>query len=311
MRFLVALNLVTLAMIDALQGYEESCRGRAAQAIAKAPERGNDDLRLSARLTLGSLESTYGRYEQVLAELEPIHARVHATGLAEPSLFPYQPDLVEAYARLGRSSDAEAVLSGFEQQAEAVGRRWALAAAARCRGLLAEPAEIDTAFGLALERHADVPSPFERARTELAYGERLRRANRRRDARPHLRAAFEAFDELDAAPWSERARAELRATGERVPQRTPDTREQLTPQELQIATLVARGMTNREVGAQIFLSPKTVEYHLTRIYRKLDLHSRAELIRRFATASPDPGEPERVGPRAGQTERPLAGKYRE
>ena len=86
-------------------------------------------------------------------------------------------------------------------------------------------------------------------------------------------------------PWSERAQAELRATGERVPHRARDEREQLTPQELQIATLVAEGLTNREIGAQIFLSPKTVEYHLTHVYRKLDLHSRAELIKRFATES--------------------------
>jgi DNA-binding CsgD family transcriptional regulator len=285
--FLVALNLVTLATIDALQGRDAACHDRVTEALARAPEDGNDDLRLSARLSLGLLESSRGRYDEALSELEPIHERVMRSGLAEPSLFPYQPDLVEAYARLGRPEEANTMLDYFVRQAEAVGRRWALAAAARCRGILAEPADIDTAFEFALALHDDVPSPFERARTELVYGERLRRVNRRRDARPHLRAALEVFHELGAAPWAERARPELRATGERVPHRDPDQREQLTPQELQIATLVAQGMTNREIGAQIFLSPKTVEYHLTHVYRKLDLHSRAELIKELAAASHD------------------------
>ncbi len=280
--FLEAFDLVTLATIDALQGRAESCRDRVAAAISRAPHIANDDQRLSARLALGLFESSGARYDAVLVELEPVHARVVASGLAEPSLFPYQPDLVEAYAKLGRVDDAVAVLGWFESQAEAMERRWALAAAARCRGLLVDVDELDATFALALERYDDVPSPFERARTQLAYGERLRRANRRRDARPHLRAALDAFDEIDAVPWSERAHAELRATGERVPPRARDEREQLTPQELQIATLVAQGLTNREIGAQIFLSPKTVEYHLTHVYRKLDIHSRVELIRQFA-----------------------------
>jgi DNA-binding CsgD family transcriptional regulator len=214
--------------------------------------------------------------------LDPVHALVQPSGSAEPSAFPYQPDLIEAYGRLGRTTHAVAALAWFEDQAKQASRRWALAAAARCRGLLAEVGEIDAVFGRALELQDDVPSPFERARTELVYGERLRRANRRRDARPHLRAALELFDEAGAEPWSERARLELRATGEHVPRRERDEREQLTPQELQIATLVAQGLTNREVGEQIFLSPKTVEYHLTSVYRKLDLHSRAELIKGLA-----------------------------
>lgn len=278
----VADNLNALATIDAVQGREETCRQRVAEAVARAPDRGFDAPRVRAHLILGLLATSFGRYEDALGELVPVHERVLLSGLAEPSFFPYQPDLVEAYARLGRVDDATGVLDWFEGQAEKTNRRWALAAAARCRGLLANADDLDTAFGLALERHDSAPSAFERARTELVYGERLRRANRRRDARPHLRAALEVFDALEAAPWSERAHAELRATGEHVARREPEQREQLTPQELQIATLVAQGLTNREIGAQIFLSPKTVEYHLTRVYRKLDLHSRAELIRVYS-----------------------------
>lgn len=280
--YFASLNLVTLATVDALQGREESCRSLVARALEKAPDRGFDSQRLSAHLALGVLEASLGRHEKVLAELEPIQERIRASGLGELSLYPCQPDLVEAYVRLGRIERAVEVLDWFERQAELTGRKWALAAAARCRGLLAEPADLDAVFGRALARHDDVPSAFERARTELVYGERLRRANRRRDARPHLRIALEIFDELEAEPWTERAHSELRATGEHVPRREHDEREHLTPQELQIATLVAQGLTNREVGAQIFLSPKTVEYHLTHVYRKLDLHSRAELIRSFA-----------------------------
>jgi DNA-binding CsgD family transcriptional regulator len=280
--FLVADNLLQLAVVDAVQGRETSCRELVAEALASAPDRGFDDLRLKARIVLGLLETSYGRSERAVEHLDPVHALVQPSGSAEPSAFPYQPDLIEAYGRLGRTTHAVAALAWFEDQAKQASRRWALAAAARCRGLLAEVGEIDAVFGRALELQDDVPSPFERARTELVYGERLRRANRRRDARPHLRAALELFDEAGAEPWSERARLELRATGEHVPRRERDEREQLTPQELQIATLVAQGLTNREVGEQIFLSPKTVEYHLTSVYRKLDLHSRAELIKGLA-----------------------------
>jgi len=116
----------------------------------------------------------------------------------------------------------------------------------------------------------------------LLYGERLRRARRRVDARRQLRAAIETFDQLGAARWSERARTELEATGETIARRDETAPEKLTPQELQIALQVAEGRRNREVAEALFLSPKTVEFHLTRVYRKLDLNSRAELIRLLA-----------------------------
>ena len=124
---------------------------------------------------------------------------------------------------------------------------------------------------------------FQHARTYLAYGERLRRAQRRRDARVQLRAAAEIFDRLDARPWAERARAELRASGETLA-RGGDGGEQLTPQELQIALLVSEGRTNAEVGRAVFLSTRTVEFHLSRTYRKLGVASRTELTRKLATA---------------------------
>jgi DNA-binding CsgD family transcriptional regulator len=116
-----------------------------------------------------------------------------------------------------------------------------------------------------------------RARTELLYGEWLRRQRRRIDARRHLRSALERFGALGTAPWETRARAELRASGETARRRDPSTRDQLTPQELQIARLVATGKTNPEVAAQLFLSPRTIDYHLRKVFAKLEIASRAEL----------------------------------
>src|SRR4029453_12193906 len=122
------------------------------------------------------------------------------------------------------------------------------------------------------------PSAFERARTDLCWGERLRRAGRRREARVRLGVALEAFEASGATPFAERARNELRATGLTPRRREPATADQLTSQELQIARLVAEGKTNRDVAAILFVSPKTVEFHLTRVYRKLDIRSRTELV---------------------------------
>lgn len=123
-------------------------------------------------------------------------------------------------------------------------------------------------------------APFHRARNQLLYGEWLRRERSRREARVHLRAASELFRALGAAPWEERAAAELRATGETARKRDPSTLDQLTPQELQIADLVADGLTNREIATQLYLSPRTIEYHLRKVFSKLGIASRSELIRR-------------------------------
>ena len=132
-------------------------------------------------------------------------------------------------------------------------------------------------FEAALALHDDLPMPFERARTLLCFGEGLRRARARADAREPLKEALETFERLGARGWAERARTELRATGEQQSRRSETAAEQLTPHELQIAVLVAQGMTNREAAAALFLSPKTIEYHLGQIYRKLDVRGRAQL----------------------------------
>ena len=168
----------------------------------------------------------------------------------------------------------------FERAARHSGSRWAGAAAARCRGMLAPEDGFDEPFRAALDHH---DMPFEAARTRLVLGERLRRAGRRVEARAALREALGTFERLGAQPWAGRARTELRASGERVRRGSPTAIEQLTPQELQVALEVANGSTNREAAAALFLSPKTIEFHLRNIYRKLGIRSRTELVRRILT----------------------------
>jgi DNA-binding CsgD family transcriptional regulator len=130
--------------------------------------------------------------------------------------------------------------------------------------------------------HAQTPDAFETARTRVAYGARLRRARRRIDAREQLRAALDAFNRLGPSPWADAAAAELAATGESARRRDPSTLGDLTPQELQIALLLAAGKSTREAAAAVFLSPKTIEYHLRSVYRKLGVNSRDALARAMA-----------------------------
>jgi DNA-binding CsgD family transcriptional regulator len=148
--------------------------------------------------------------------------------------------------------------------------------------------EAEALFQEALELHARETAPFERARTQLAYGERLRRERRKIEARAQLRPALETFDGVGATLWAQRARGELNATGESARKRDASTIDDLTPQELRIAQLVAVGASNRDAAAQLFVSPKTVEYHLRKVFLKLGLSSRVELAR-VQLAGPDQG----------------------
>jgi len=278
----LAFSLVCLARVEAAQGREEDCRAHIDRALEIAP------LRIGAVVayavtTLGLLELGLGRSEEAIGLFEGLAPQVEERGLGEPAVIQWQPDLIEAYARAGRTEDARRELDVFERQAQSTERNWALAAAARCRGLLASDEEFEQHFTRALELHGRTPTPFELARTELCLGERLRRTRRRSDAREPLRSALEAFERLGADPWAERARIELGASGETARRRDPSASDQLTPQELQVALVVGQGATNREAGAALFLSPKTIEAHLGRIYRKLDVRSRTELARMLAS----------------------------
>jgi DNA-binding CsgD family transcriptional regulator len=289
----MAFSLAILAWLAAVEGREAEAREDAARADDLA-QRGLGHSLLRARLqaTLGLLELGLARPLAAIENLAPVADLAESHGVREPSVLPYAPDLIEAYARAGEREAATRELAKFAELAAALDRRWALAAVARLNGLLGRDDDLDEHFGTALELHEQgAGSAFDRARTELLYGERLRRAKRRVEAREHLRSAIELFDGLGAAPWSEQARRELRASGESIPRRDPTAPEKLTPQELQIALQVAEGRTNRDVAAALFLSPKTVEFHLTRVYRKLNIHSRAELVRLFSSE----GAPATIG----------------
>jgi DNA-binding CsgD family transcriptional regulator len=271
-----------LAVVAASQGRESEARAHAELTENAFSDRPRASL--PAGLALGLLELGLGRPEAAIGHLRPVSDLVARSGAREPGVFPNATDLIEAYARVGDHEAAEDELERLAEKAHALSRRWALAAVARLRGFLAPHDGFDEHFRAALALHeAGAGSPFDRARTELLYGERLRRAKRKTEARQQLRAAIGRFDDLGAASWSERARAELKATGARIARRDPTAPEKLTPQELQVALLVAEGKTNPEVGAALFLSRKTVEYHLTHIYRKLQFHSRAELIQAFGS----------------------------
>jgi DNA-binding NarL/FixJ family response regulator len=270
-----------LALVEAVRGQEEACR----RYVADGQRLGHQlELRYPNDLAgaLGLLELSLGRPAEAISHLEAA-SRVGALG-GEPLMGrPSAPDLVEAYVRAGRP-----VPAGMRRDLEAHSLDEQLpviaAVAWRCRGLLADEASFDDCFARALRLHQATGMPWPTARTALAYGERLRRAGRRVDARVQLRAAAETFQRMGAKLWAERAAAELRATGETARQRDRPATDELTPQELQIALAVANGGTNREVGAALFLSAKTVEFHLSQVYRKLGVRSRTQLTLVFARA---------------------------
>jgi DNA-binding CsgD family transcriptional regulator len=191
-------------------------------------------------------------------------------------------ELIEGGARCGRSRDALDALDLLSERTRASGTEWALGVDARCRGLLSDD---ESFYQESIERLERSHAAVELARSRLVYGEWLRREHRRTDAREVLRAAHASFSQMGAGAFAERARRELLATGETVRRITEDTRDALTPQEAQIARLVGDGHTNPEIGAQLFISPRTVEYHLHKVFRKLDVGSRKQLRAALADTS--------------------------
>jgi DNA-binding CsgD family transcriptional regulator len=272
-----SLSLTVLARLDAAMGLQAECRAAVDELHGFAETAGMRPMRAYGRAALGLLELGLGQMERAVVHLDETARLCEEYGQRDPSVVPYAPDRVEALFRVGEVERAEAALLEFEAMAAGVRRPWPTAAAARCRGLLAAEDAFETCFARAYAAHGESASPFERARTELCHGERLRRARRVTEARERLRCALEAFEALGAQPWAERARHELRAAGGAAgPARIPIARE-LTPQELEIALAVAAGATNREVASAFYVSPKTVEVHLTRVFRKLGIRSRTEL----------------------------------
>jgi DNA-binding CsgD family transcriptional regulator len=287
-------GLAGLAWLQARRGRVAECRASAAEALSLCRELEMGLTRIWATAALGELElglgdaasaaGHFGRQRRLLAE----------HGITDADLDP-GPELAEACLRLGRPEKAAAASADFRSAARAKGQPWSRARALRCTGLLAPDDEFAAPFEQALALHAQTPDAFETARTQLAYGERLRRARNRVLAREQLRPAAATFERLDARPWADRAHAELAATGETLRRRTPGAVEELTPQELQIALLLTAGRTTRETAAALFLSPKTVEYHLRHVYVKLGIHARDELARVLA-AQPVAGADAGRGP---------------
>ena len=263
-----------LAVVAAVRGEEQTCRDEAHAALLGAIGLNNRDAIDWASLALGHLELALGRPEAP----DRFETMWQPAGTPQPRLVA-AADAVEAALRAERREMAESCLADLERWTSHTRAPWSLPLVERCRALLATGPEAERRFEEALALHQATTSAFDRARTQLLYGEFLRRDRRRADARPHLRAAVETFASVHAALWEERARNELRATGEVVRRRDPEAIWQLTPQELQIARIVARGASNRDAATELFLSPRTVEYHLRKVFTKLGISSRAELVR--------------------------------
>ncbi len=268
--------LARLAWLEARLGREEASRAHADEALARARDRGVLLCEMWALAGLVELELALGNLDAARVRVDELKSAIDRNDIADVDVFP-GPERTEILLRLGHADEAAIVAESCAAAAAAKGQPWALARAARGRALVADDAELERCFGEALELHAQTADVFETARTELAYGARLRRAGRRVRAREQLRAAHETFELLGAAPWAELARTELAATGETARRREASGLDELTPQELQISMLLADGKTTRETAAALFLSPKTIEYHLRNVYRKLAIHSRDEL----------------------------------
>ncbi|MFJ1934031.1 AAA family ATPase [Kitasatospora sp. NPDC088160] len=267
-----------LAYLAALDGDTDRCTRLTAESLATtgpqtaAPAAG----RPWAHWALALLDLGHGRAGDAADRLHTLTTGPHRHHVSATRAV---PDLVEAAVRFGTPERSAEPYERFARWSAAADRPWTEALRLRCQALLGPDELAESAYRAALDLHEGTHRPFEQARTALLYGEWLRRSRRRTDARPHLRAALETFERLAAHPWAARARTELTATGTPAPTTsptgTPDS--PLTPQELQIARLAAQGLTNREIAAQLFLSPRTVAHHLYKAYPKLHITSRTDL----------------------------------
>lgn len=279
-----AWRLLNRASIEALQGHETLCRGFVAEAGGLSALTHSPALEICADHVLGLLEISLGNFPVAVWQLRRCARRAEANQLLDPFVVRFEPDLVEALLAVGRRREALWAAMVLSVRAERFGSGWARAAVARCRGLLADEERFVTEFDAALVLQR-CGHPFDRARTQLLLGERLRRARRRVDARQPLTAALESFRQLGATPWVERATRELDATAMTVrPRCDPTVMDDLTPQEHSVVRMILDGATVREAAGRLFLSPKTVEAHLGRAYRKLGVRNRAQLALRLTRA---------------------------
>ena len=279
---LLAYPLVTLARVESALGREHEAREHLRTALGLAEGAGNVSVEHWAHGALGLLELGGGRLDAAVTHLERTARSMDALDVWHPSSLTWRGDLVEVQARLGRPGPAQRALARLEELADRTAGTWAAAAVHRARGMVVDDG-FEHHFGEALDALQRLSLPFERARTDLCCGERLRCAGRPADAIPHLWAAREEFARLGAHPWLARTDAELAACGEHPARLGRSGLDRLTAQELQVATAVAAGATNREAAAELFLSRRTVEHHLGNVYRKLGIHSRMHLVRLMST----------------------------
>jgi len=269
-------HLATMALVEAIWGRANEARDHAGQLPALGRNRDAPYLIGIAKWRLGMLHLGQGQPDQAAGHL------LAATAADSPESHPMialraVPDAVEAAVHAGRQPEITARFARYQEWVSRSPTAEHTALYSRSRALL-EPAKAGGHFHQALAAPAALP-PFWRGRTELLYGQWLRRGRQRQEARRHLRAAVELFHQLRALPWEDRAAAELRATGETTRARGSSALDRLTPQEQHIAGLVADGLTNAEIAARLFLSPRTIDYHLRKVFTKLGIASRTELAR--------------------------------
>ena len=276
-----ALALSAKALIEAHRGQEQAARTAAEEGLELARKSGLKQAGQFNLSALGFLELSLGNAEAADRLLRPLAEGVLGAGIGEPGMLRFLPDEIEVLIALGEAEKARSLLQPFLARAEALGRSWALAAAERGRGLLYASQgrfpEALAALDRALEHHAALAEPFELGRTLLVQGQALRRTKKWRLARDSLGRSLEVFEQLGAALWADKARAEIARVGGRAPGPVG-----LTPTEQRVADLVASGLTNREAAQALFLSVSTVEANLRRIYQKLGVRSRTELSRKLA-----------------------------
>jgi DNA-binding CsgD family transcriptional regulator len=262
--------------LAAFRGREDEVMRLVQSRTADFTSRGEGmGLTLSQWVT-AALYNGHGRYDDAFAAAEQAATDPHELWFATFAVV----ELIEAASRSGRTERAAEALELLSESTRASGTPWALGVEARSRALLDQGEAAEALYREAIDRLQPTRLRLDLARAHLLYGEWLRRERRRIDAREELRAAHDLFCDFGMEAFAERARVELQATGERARGRTVDTLDQLTPQEVQIARMAGSGNTNREIAAQLFISPSTVEYHLRKVFRKLDVKSRTQLARR-------------------------------
>ena len=275
-RNIACFHLAILARVAASFGTEDETRSLVAQCYQATMNRRLPPIEHMITVALGEMELARGNAERALAHLSEVAAA--GLGPGDPLIRLHAvPCYAEASIRAGQPDLAASAAASFGQWAAATRSPADLALHARLLALLAPADAVGPHFAEALRLHLAAPGSFERARTELLYGEWLRRRRERLRAREHLRSALDLFERLGASPWAARARAELRASGETARPREPGPTEQLTPQELQVARFIAAGASTRQAASQMFLSPRTIDAHLRSIYAKLGITSRTEL----------------------------------